>query len=154
MLIRVFIGIILLAACALWAQVDASGAEAAATGPGGGGGACLTPAPVSGEGYSMGFTSETRSNYLRGGLIFSTAYDSDVTTGDERPTGQRRELFDMANNLAGPDQIALPLDAFLQSRLYVLPEHEFAESSQPESCRRSQVPSEPTCDARACEILF
>ncbi len=41
----------------------------------------LTPAPVSGEGYSMGFTSETRSNYLRGGLVFSTAYDSEVTTG-------------------------------------------------------------------------
>lgn len=40
-----------------------------------------TPAPVSGQGYSMGFTSETRSNYLRGGLVFSTAYDSDVTTG-------------------------------------------------------------------------
>ena len=29
----------------------------------------------------MGFTSETRSNYLRGGLMFSTAYDSDATTG-------------------------------------------------------------------------
>lgn len=41
----------------------------------------MTPAPVSGEGYSMGFTSETRSNYLSGGLIFSTAYQSDVTTG-------------------------------------------------------------------------
>ena len=41
----------------------------------------MTPAPVSGEGYSMGFTSETRSNYLRGGLVFSSAYDSDVTTG-------------------------------------------------------------------------
>jgi hypothetical protein len=29
----------------------------------------------------MGFTSETRSNYLRGGLVFSTAYQTDVTTG-------------------------------------------------------------------------
>jgi hypothetical protein len=29
----------------------------------------------------MGFTSETRSNYLRGGLMFTTAYDSDATTG-------------------------------------------------------------------------
>ena len=78
MRILVFVGIILLAACPLWAQ---GGAEAAATGPGGGGGTMVTPAPVSGEGYSMGFTSETRSNYLRGGLIFSTAYQSDVTTG-------------------------------------------------------------------------
>jgi hypothetical protein len=78
MLIRVSIGMIVLAACPLWAQ---SGAEAAASGTGGGGGAMVTPAPVSGEGYSMGFTSETRSNYLRGGLVFSTAYQSDVTTG-------------------------------------------------------------------------
>jgi hypothetical protein len=78
MRILVFVGIILLAACPLWAQ---GGAEAAATGTGGGGGAMVTPAPVSGEGYSMGFTSETRSNYLRGGLVFSTAYQSDVTTG-------------------------------------------------------------------------
>jgi len=74
---------ILLAASALWAQVDTSGAAAAATG--GGGGAMLTPAPVSGEGYSMGFTSETRSNYLRGGLVFSSAYDSGATT---RTNGQ------------------------------------------------------------------
>ena len=82
MLIRVFVGIILLAVCPLWAQVaDSGGAAAPATGPSGGGGAMVTPAPVSGEGYSMGFTSETRSNYLRGGLTFGTAYDSDATTG-------------------------------------------------------------------------
>jgi hypothetical protein len=74
---------ILLVACPLWAQVAASdGAEAAAVGPGGGGGgAMVTPAPVSGEGYSMGFTSETRSNYLRGGLMFGSAYDDAATTG-------------------------------------------------------------------------
>ena len=41
----------------------------------------VTPAPVSGEGYSMGFTSDTRSNYLRGGLVFSTAYNTDAVTG-------------------------------------------------------------------------
>jgi hypothetical protein len=41
----------------------------------------LMPAPISGAGYSMGFTSETRSNYLRGGLTFSTAYDTDAATG-------------------------------------------------------------------------
>jgi len=88
MLTRVFIGIILLPTCALWAQVGASGAEAAATGPSGGGGGMATPAPVSGEGYSMGFTSETRENYLRGGVVFTTAYDSDVTVGTNgQPVG-------------------------------------------------------------------
>jgi hypothetical protein len=70
-----------LASCPLWAQdATSGGAEAAATGPTSDG-AMLTPAPISGQGYSMGFTSETRSNYLRGGLTFSTAYDSDATTG-------------------------------------------------------------------------
>src|SRR5215831_9778965 len=81
MLIRVFVGTIMLAGVQLWGQAGASGAEAAATGPGGGGGAMAVPAPVSGEGYSMGFTSETRSNYLRAGLIFSTAYDDNVRPG-------------------------------------------------------------------------
>ena len=81
MLIRVFVGIILLAASPLWAQVTGAGAEAAATGPGGSGGAMLTPAPISGQGYSMGFTSETRENYLRGGLVFSSAYDDEATVG-------------------------------------------------------------------------
>jgi len=81
MLIRVFVGISLLAAWPLWAQdATSGGAEAAATAPTSDG-AMLTPAPISGQGYSMGFTSETRSNYLRGGLMFSTAYDSDATTG-------------------------------------------------------------------------
>jgi hypothetical protein len=81
MLIRVFVGITLLASCPLLAQEAGSGgAEAAATGPTSDG-AMLTPAPISGQGYSMGFSSETRSNYLRGGLMFSTAYDSDATTG-------------------------------------------------------------------------
>ena len=81
MLIRVFVSSILLAATSLWAQVGTTGAEAAATGPNGDGGAMLTPAPVSGEGYSMGFTSETRSNYLRGGLVFDSAYDDNVEPG-------------------------------------------------------------------------
>jgi hypothetical protein len=45
----------------------------------------VTPAPVSGEGYSMGFTSETRANYLRGGLVFGSAYDDNVTAGAGHP---------------------------------------------------------------------
>jgi len=74
MLVRIFIAIILLAG-SLSAQTDASGAAAT------GGAGMLTPAPVSGEGYSMGFTSETRANYLRGGLMFSSAYDDNVQVG-------------------------------------------------------------------------
>jgi hypothetical protein len=79
----------LLGASVLFAQDDSSGAPSAATGPGGSGGAMLMPAPISGAGYSMGFTSETRSNYLRGGLTFSTAYDTDAATGvNGRPVSE------------------------------------------------------------------
>ena len=78
MLIRIFVGATVLAAAPLWAQ---GGADVAAIGAGGGGGAMATPAPVSGEAYSMGFTSETRSNYLRGGLVFGSAYDDNVAAG-------------------------------------------------------------------------
>jgi len=80
MLFEILIAIIL--SCAsVWAQVDTSSATVAATGSGGSGTGMLTPAPISGEGYSMGFTSETGANYLRGGLVFSSAYDTDATTG-------------------------------------------------------------------------
>jgi hypothetical protein len=81
MLIRIFVGVILLAGSTLWAQVAAPGAEVAASGPGGSGGAMLTPAPISGEGYSMGFASETRANYLHGGLVFGSTYDDGATIG-------------------------------------------------------------------------
>src|SRR5437660_11004815 len=44
------------------------------------GGRMATPEPVSIEGYSMNFTSEgERSNYLRGGLRFSSSYSDNVS---------------------------------------------------------------------------
>ena len=75
MRLRFYFVVILLAVSPLWAQLATSGAEVAATGPGPGGNPMLTPAPISGEGYAMGFSSETRANYLRGGLVFGSAYD-------------------------------------------------------------------------------
>jgi hypothetical protein len=79
---RTWLGVILLAApLSLWAQADSSGAQAAATGPTDSGAQMLTPPPVSGENYSMGFTSETRSNYLRGGLTFTSTYSDNVLGG-------------------------------------------------------------------------
>jgi len=39
----------------------------------------FNPAPVSNEGYSLAFASETpRTNYLRGGLTVGTAYDNNI----------------------------------------------------------------------------
>jgi hypothetical protein len=41
----------------------------------------VTPPPVSGEGYSLAFTSQERANYLRGGLNFTSAYNDNLFTG-------------------------------------------------------------------------
>jgi hypothetical protein len=41
----------------------------------------VAPAPVSGQSYSMEYAGETRSNYLRGGLGFTSAYDDNVLGG-------------------------------------------------------------------------
>jgi len=80
---RMSLGLVLLGVSSpLWSQTDPSAAtgsagtsETTANGP------MVAPAPVSGEGYSMEFASETpRTNYLRGGLIFGTAYDDDVVS--------------------------------------------------------------------------
>jgi hypothetical protein len=38
----------------------------------------LTPPPVSGQAYPTAFTSEERSNYLRGGVNFNAAYSDNV----------------------------------------------------------------------------
>jgi hypothetical protein len=49
-------------------------------------GAMVAPAPVSGEGYSLEFASETpRTNFLSGGLTFQTAYGSGIPTGSSSP---------------------------------------------------------------------
>jgi len=80
MFTRIWLSFLLLGA-PLWAQVDSSGAQAAATGVTDTGAGMLTPPPVSGENYSMGFTSETRSNYLRGGVTFTSTYSDNVLGG-------------------------------------------------------------------------
>jgi hypothetical protein len=68
MFIRVCL-IVLLTAPPLWSQVDA-GAAPAAEEP------MATPSPVNVEGPSLAFVAEQEhTNYLRGGLSFSSAYD-------------------------------------------------------------------------------
>ncbi len=42
----------------------------------------LTPPPVSGQNYPTTFSSEERSNYLRGGLAFTTAYSDNALGAD------------------------------------------------------------------------
>ena len=86
------IALLVLASVPLWAQTDSSGAQ-----PAGEEGAIwsrfdssgataaeddtpmIAPAPISDEGYSLAFASETpRTNYLRGGLTVGTVYDDNI----------------------------------------------------------------------------
>ena len=77
-------GLVMLAPVSVWAQVYNAQAQPvpALAGPVFGQDSSdapmLTPPPVSGEAYPTAFTSEERSNYLRGGLAFTTAYSDNV----------------------------------------------------------------------------
>src|SRR5580698_7480105 len=74
MLIRIYLGFLLLAAIPAWSQVEPS-----ATGPPPPSEEAMqTPPPVSGETYPNVTGSETRSNEMRAGLNFQTAYDDNV----------------------------------------------------------------------------
>ena|SRR5271168_699055 len=75
------VGLVLLAVAPLWSQDEQRPVPApAATGPisdvsvNEDADRMQTPPPVSGQSYPTSFTSGERSNYLRGGLAFTTAY--------------------------------------------------------------------------------
>jgi hypothetical protein len=70
------VGLVLLAAAPLWSQVDNTPAQpgSVVTNPDSTDARMLTPPPVSGQSYPTSPASEDRSNYLRGGLAFTSAY--------------------------------------------------------------------------------
>jgi hypothetical protein len=80
------LGLVLLATSPVWSQEQRLVPAPAATGPITGismssdtdADRMLTPPPVSGQSYPLSFTSEERSNYLRGGVTFNTAYSDNV----------------------------------------------------------------------------
>ncbi len=79
---QICVGLLLGTAIPLWAQVETAPASpsqpVAAYGTGSGNedndSRMLTPPPVSGQTYPTTGTSQERSNFLRGGLAFTTAY--------------------------------------------------------------------------------
>jgi hypothetical protein len=95
------VGLVLLATAPLWSQDEqrpvpvpaatgpASNASAdsdASTSVDDSSGRMLTPPPVSGQAYPIALTSQERSNYLRGGLAFTSAYtDNAVGPVDGHP---------------------------------------------------------------------
>ncbi|MGA9306211.1 MAG: hypothetical protein WBW31_12490 [Candidatus Sulfotelmatobacter sp.] len=65
---------------------NASADSDASTGADDSSGRMLTPPPVSGQSYPIALTSQERSNYLRGGLAFTSAYtDNAVGPVDGHP---------------------------------------------------------------------
>jgi hypothetical protein len=79
MLTRVYLGLFLLVSASLWSQVDTNGTEAAPNPTDEA--RMLTPPPVNGQAYPTAVGSEARSNYLRAGLTFNTAYSDNVLGG-------------------------------------------------------------------------
>jgi hypothetical protein len=73
---QVCVGVFLLPAAPLWSQVDNTPTQPvpAVTGPQNTADQMLTPPPVSGQSFPTSSTSEERSNYLRGGMAFTSAY--------------------------------------------------------------------------------
>jgi hypothetical protein len=83
MFARVCLGLLLIAAIPAWSQVEPSATEAPAIPEDDS--VMQVPPPVSGEAYPIIVASEAQSNYLRGGVVFDTAYDDNVTTVNTRP---------------------------------------------------------------------
>ncbi len=95
------VGLVLLAAAPLWSQdeqrpvpvpaatgpaIDASTNGDASASADDSSGRMLTPPPVSGQSYPVALTSQGRSNYLRAGLAFTSAYtDNAVGPVDGKP---------------------------------------------------------------------
>jgi hypothetical protein len=75
---EICVGLLLVPATMLWAQVDTTPTAPvpAVTGvaPASNADQMITPPPVSGQEYPAAPTSAERSNYLRGGITFSSAY--------------------------------------------------------------------------------
>jgi len=83
---HILVTLLMLAGAQLWSQVDNTPGQPAATVNNADSTSdnddlrMLTPPPVSGQAYPVAFTAEERSNYLRGGVTFTSAY-SDNTLG-------------------------------------------------------------------------
>ncbi len=77
---HIVLGLLVFSAIPVWSQVSDTSetSELGALGPGGSDDQMKTPPPVSGQSYPTQVTSEERSNYLRGGLAFTTAYTDNV----------------------------------------------------------------------------
>jgi hypothetical protein len=86
MLTRVYLSFALLMATAAWSQVDTNSTAPAS--PINDAAPMLTPPPVSGQSYPTAPASEARSNYLRYGLTFNTAYSDNAVGSSSGSVGE------------------------------------------------------------------
>jgi hypothetical protein len=98
MLTRVCFGLVLLMVTPVWCQLTASPFETRATSANEA--QMLTPPPVNTEGYSTTVGSQIRSNYLAVGLIFNTAYDDNVLTGQSTTTPASDFIYTISPTIA------------------------------------------------------
>lgn len=82
MSLRACIAIVFLFAVPVWSQVTATSTEGNANVQDQDQSRMLTPPPVNGQAYSNIPAAEARSNYLRAGLTFKTAYTDNVLGGE------------------------------------------------------------------------
>lgn len=83
---KLCVGVFLLPVVSLWSQVDntptqpamANNADNPANNPDNNDSRMLTPPPVSGQEYPTTFAYGERSNYLSGGMVFTSAYTDNV----------------------------------------------------------------------------
>lgn len=75
---QVCVGLLLLPAPSLWAQADNASTQSAPANSDNTDNRMLTPAPVNGQSYPASYTAGERSNYVRGGMAFSSAYSDNV----------------------------------------------------------------------------
>jgi hypothetical protein len=88
---KICVGLLVLPVASLWCQVDNTTQPVAAYGTGSGtensDSRMQTPPPVSGQSYPQAPTSQERSNYLHGGVTFTSAY-SDNVLGSTGPNSE------------------------------------------------------------------
>ena len=86
MLTRLCLSCALLMAVPAWSQVDTNSTAPAS--PVSDSAPMLTPPSVSGQSYPTAPASEARSNYLRYGLTFTSAYSDNATESSSGPVGE------------------------------------------------------------------
>ena len=117
-------------------------------------GRMLTPPPVSGQSYPIVLTSQERSNYLRGGLAFTSAYtDNAVGPVNGHPVSDIS--YSVWPTVALDETTTRSAPGFdLRARVHLLSAREFLERGGRKCVHQFPVPPEPARDVLARGMAF